>query len=206
MRNNSISLWKCGYLKKLTNPARCIVGNKILLLYTFVTVKKKKKILTEWSCYRGLPWDIGTKVQFQNLLSKDAHELKRKYELFPFDFFHCMQFHFLLLHGSVLVKGSHIENNGKQRTRLLGDLPFIKTSSRKYHFFYFPFCCRGKFLAICFWWCCFIVDRNELKYFLKRLSQSTFIRVHRIMYISCSLTHNYLKQKTRKKKLSVLVS
>ena len=26
-----------------TNPARCSVGNKILLLYTFVTVKKKKK-------------------------------------------------------------------------------------------------------------------------------------------------------------------
>ena len=34
-----------------------------------------------------------------------------------------MQFHFLLLHGSVCVKGSHRANNGKQRTRLPGDLP-----------------------------------------------------------------------------------
>ena len=42
-------------------------------------------------------------------------------------------------------------------------------------FFYFPFCCGGKFLAICFWWWCFIVDQNELKYFLKRSLQSTFI-------------------------------
>ena len=42
-------------------------------------------------------------------------------------------------------------------------------------FFYFPFCCGGKFLAICFRWWCFIVDRNELKYFLKRLLQSTFV-------------------------------
>ena len=73
-------------------------------------------------------------------------------------------------------------------------------SKTPHFFFYFPFCCRGKFSAICFWWCCFIVDRNELKYFLKRLSQSTFIRVHRIMYISCTLTHNYLQQKTRNKK------
>ena len=44
-----------------------------------------------------------------------------------------MQFHFLLLHGSVCVKGSHRANNGKQRTRLPGDLSFIKTSSRKGH-------------------------------------------------------------------------
>ena len=35
---------------------------------------------------------------------------------------------FLLLHGSVCVKESHRANNGKQRTRLPGDLPFIKTS------------------------------------------------------------------------------
>ena len=35
-----------------------------------------------------LPWNIGTKVEFQNPLSEDAHELKRKYELFLFDFFH----------------------------------------------------------------------------------------------------------------------
>ena len=47
--------------------------------------------------------------------------------------------------------------------------------SRTPLFFYFQFFCEGKFLAICFWWWCFIVDRNELKYFLKRLLQSTFI-------------------------------
>ena len=29
--------------KKRTIPARCSVGNKRLLLYTFVTVQKKKK-------------------------------------------------------------------------------------------------------------------------------------------------------------------
>ena len=62
-----------------------------------------------------------------------SNVLKRKYELFLFDFIACnfKQFHFLLLHGSVCVKGSHRANNGKQRTRLPGDLPFIKTSSRK---------------------------------------------------------------------------
>ena len=60
--------------------------------------------------------------------------LKRKYELFLFDFIACnfKQFHFLLLHGSVCVKGSHRANNGEQRTRLPVDLPFIKTSSRKW--------------------------------------------------------------------------
>ena len=47
--------------------------------------------------------------------------------------------------------------------------------SRTPLFFYFQFFCEGKFLAICFWWWCFIVDRNELKYFLKRSLQSTFI-------------------------------
>ena len=65
-----------------------------------------------------------------------GYELKRKYELFLFDFFiacNFKQFHFLLLHGSVSVKGSHRANNGKQRTRLPGDLPFIKTSSHKGH-------------------------------------------------------------------------
>ena len=122
--------------KKLTNPARCSVGNKILLLYTSVTVKKYIYIyiLTEWSCAIRLSWNIGTKVEFQNPLSEDAHELKRKYQLFLFDFFiacNFMQFHFLLLHGSVCVKGSHRANNGKQWTRLPGDIPFIKTSSRK---------------------------------------------------------------------------
>ena len=50
---------------------------------------------------------------------------------------------------------------------------------KRHLFFYFPFCCRGKFLAICFWWWCFIVDRNELKYFLKRSLQSTLIVIHR---------------------------
>ena len=53
-------------------------------------------------------------------------------------------------------------------------------------FSYFPFCCRGKFLAICFWWWCFIVDRNELKYFLERSLQSTFISViviHRNVHV-----------------------
>ena len=96
----------------------------------------KKKILTEWSCARRLPWSIGTKVEFQNPLSEDAHELKRKKELFLFDFFiacNFIQFHFFLLHGSVCVKESHRANNGKQRTRLPGDLPFIKTSSHKGH-------------------------------------------------------------------------
>ena len=70
----------------------------------------------------------------KSLESEDGYELKRKYELFLFDFFiacNFKQFDFLLLHGSVCVKGSHRANNGKQRTRLPGDLPFIKTSSRK---------------------------------------------------------------------------
>ena len=42
---------------------------------------------TEWSCARRLPGDIGTKVKFQNLLSEDANELNRKYDLFLFNFF-----------------------------------------------------------------------------------------------------------------------
>ena len=57
-----------------------------------------------------------------------------KKELFLFDFFiayNFKRFNFFLLHGSVCVKESHRANNGKQRTRLAGDLPFIKTSSRK---------------------------------------------------------------------------
>ena len=68
-------------------------------------------------------------------LSEDGYELKRRYELFLFDFFiayNFKQFHFLLLHGSVYVKGSHRANNRKQRTRLPGDLP-LKTSSHKDH-------------------------------------------------------------------------
>ena len=137
-RNNSLSLWKCGYLRKLTNPGRRGVGYKILLLFTFVTVKQKKNTewLNEWSIAIRLPWNIGSKVEVQNPLSEDGYELKRKYELFQFDSFiacNFMQFHFLLLHGSVCAKGSHRANNGKQRTRLPGDLPFIKTSSHKGH-------------------------------------------------------------------------
>ena len=38
-------------------------------------------------------------------------------------------------------------------------------------------CCRGKFLVICFCWWYFIVDRNELKCFLKRSLQCNFISV-----------------------------
>ena len=134
MRNNSVSLWKCGYLRKLTNPARRGIGNKILLLFAFVTVKQEQKILTEWSCAIRLPWNIGTKFEFQNPLSEDGYELKRKYELFLFDFFiacYFKQFHFLLLHESVCINGSNRANNGKKWTRLPGDLPLIKTSSRE---------------------------------------------------------------------------
>ena len=72
----------------------------------------------------------------KSLESEDGYELKRKYELFLFDFFiacNFKQFDFLLLHESVCVKGSHGANNGKQRTRLPEDLPFIKTSSHKSH-------------------------------------------------------------------------
>ena len=29
-----------------------------------------------------MPWNIGSKVEYQNLLSEDGYELKRKYELF----------------------------------------------------------------------------------------------------------------------------
>ena len=62
-----------------------------------------------------------------------ATNSKRRYDLFLFDFFiacNFQQFHFLLLHGSVCVKGA---NNGKQLTRLPGDLTFIKTSSPGSH-------------------------------------------------------------------------
>ena len=41
-----------------------------------------------------MPWNIGTKVEFQNPLIEDAHELKRKYELFLFDFFIACNFIF----------------------------------------------------------------------------------------------------------------
>ena len=84
-------------------------------------------MLTEWSCARRLPWNIGTKGESQNPLSEDAHGLKRKSELFLFEFF---IIHFLLLHGSVCFKRSHRANNGKQRTTLLAaELPLMKESS-----------------------------------------------------------------------------
>ena len=89
---------------------------------------------TEWSCARMLPGNIGTKVKFQNPLSEDVNELNRKYDLFLFNFFSacsCMQIHFFLLHVSVCVRGSHRAINGKQGNTVSGELPFIKTSSRK---------------------------------------------------------------------------
>ena len=51
------------------------------LLYTFVTVMR-------------LPWNFSTKVEFQNPLNWDGHELKRKYELFLFDIFIACSFIF----------------------------------------------------------------------------------------------------------------
>ena len=57
---------------------------------------------------------------------------------------------------------------------------------KRHFFFYFPFCCRRKFLVICSWWWYFIVDRNELKCFLKRSLQCTFISViviHRNVHV-----------------------
>ena len=65
-------------------------------------------------------------------------------------------------------------------------------------FFYFPFCYRRKFLAICFWWWCFIVDRNELKCFLKRSLQCTFIS----MIVIHRNVHVYLYIITWKRKLA----
>ena len=47
---------------------------------------------------------------------------------------------------------------------------------------------RGKFLVICFLWWHFIVDRNELKRFLKRSLQCTFISViviHPNVHLAC---------------------
>ena len=69
-----------------------------------------------------LPWNIGTEVEFQNPLSEDAHELKRKYELFLFDFFHCLQFHAISFFSSAPIRVRQEMrrrvNNGKQRTTL----------------------------------------------------------------------------------------
>ena len=89
---------------------------KYFLLSTFVTVKKKKKkkgILTEWSCARGLPWNSGTNVEFQNPLSYDAHELKRKYELFLFNFFIACNFIFFFCTDPCASRDLIKKNNGK---------------------------------------------------------------------------------------------
>ena len=70
-------------------------------------------------------------------------------------------------------------------------------------FFYFPFCCRGKLLAICFLWWCFIVDRNELKYFLERSLRSTFISViviHRNVHVYLYII-TWRRKLARKKKV-----
>ena len=134
-----------------------------------------------------LPWNFGTKVEFQNPLSEDAHELKRKKELFLFDFFiacNFIQFHFFLLHGSVCVKESHRANNGKQRTRLVGDLPFIKTSwkaqnnKRLKSFFSFWACVLAAWCSL-FKWCGF--NRAVCCEFLWRysLAPPEFIKLSR---------------------------
>ena len=126
--------------KKTHNPARRGVGNKILYFFAFVTVKQNKKILTEWSCAITLPCNIGSKVEFQNLLSQRMATNSKgsmNYSCLIFSlpaisnnliFFFCTD-----PCAAVCVKGSHRANNGKQRTRLPGDLPFIKTSSHKGH-------------------------------------------------------------------------
>ena len=48
-----------------TNPARCSVGNKILLLYTFVTVKKKKKILMSGLVLEGCLGTLVPRLSFK---------------------------------------------------------------------------------------------------------------------------------------------
>ena len=86
-RNSSVSLWKWGCLRKLTNPARRGVGNLYFYFLPFCNCRTTTtKILTEWSCAIRLPWNIGSKVEFQNPLSEDGYELKRKNELFLFDY------------------------------------------------------------------------------------------------------------------------
>ena len=65
-----------GKKKKRTRtfPARCSVGNERLLLYAFVIVKTKKgRVSNSLECH-------------------EAHELKKKCELFLFDFFYRVQF------------------------------------------------------------------------------------------------------------------
>ena len=87
-----------------------------------------------------MPWNIGSKVEFQNLLSQRMATNSKgsmNYSCLIFSlpaisnnliFFFCTD-----PCAAVCVKGSHRANNGKQRTRLPGDLPFIKTSSHKGH-------------------------------------------------------------------------
>ena len=125
------------WLPKKTHKSRASwCRYKILLLFTFVTVKQKTNSYWVILCYKVAleHWQQGRVSKF--FWVRMGYELKRKYEPFLFDFFiacNFKQFHFLLLHGSVCVKGSHRANNGKQRTRLPGDLSFIKTSSHKGH-------------------------------------------------------------------------
>ena len=144
-RNNSVSLWKCGYLRKLANPALCGVGNKILLLYTFVTVKQKKKIYY-WVvlCYKVAleHWQQGrgSKSLEWGWLRTQKEVWTIPVWLFVFIACNFKQFHFLLLHGSVCIKGSQRANNGRQRTRLPGDIPFMKRSSRKGHIYTLEAC------------------------------------------------------------------
>ena len=82
-------------------------------------------------------------------------------------------------------------------------IPALALVKRHFLFFCFSFCCRGKFLAICFWWWCFIVDRNELKYFPKRSLQSTFISViviHRNVHVYLYII-TWKRKLARKKKV-----
>ena len=75
------------WLSKKTHKSRalqCRYKNTFTLY--LCNCKTEKKNLTEWSCAIRLPWNIGSKVEFQNPLSEDGYELKRKYELFLFDY------------------------------------------------------------------------------------------------------------------------
>ena len=46
-----------------THPRVVVSVMRDVYFYTFVTVKK---ILTEWSCAIRLPWNIGTKVEYEH--------------------------------------------------------------------------------------------------------------------------------------------
>ena len=87
-----------------------------------------------------MPRNIGSKVEFQNLLSQRMATNSKgsmNYSCLIFSlpaisnnliFFFCTD-----PCAAVCVNGSHRANNGKQRTRLPEDLSFIKTSSHKGH-------------------------------------------------------------------------